>query len=72
MQDRRPFKQTDKQRLSEEATKLRKEARGTPPGVERERLNSASPGHRKRIASERVAEFTGPAAAEMNLRSASA
>ena len=38
MQDRRPFKQTDKQRLSEEATKLRKEARGTPPGVERERL----------------------------------
>jgi hypothetical protein len=25
-------------RLADEATKLRKEARGTPPGIERERL----------------------------------
>lgn len=32
------FKQTDKQRLSEEAAKLRNEARGTPPGVKRDRL----------------------------------
>jgi hypothetical protein len=38
MQERLGFKQTDKQRLSEEAAKLRKEARGTPPGMERDRL----------------------------------
>ena len=38
MQERLGFKQTDKQRLSEEAAKLRNEALGTPPGVERERL----------------------------------
>ena len=38
MQERLGFKQTDKQRLSEEAAKLRKEARGTPAGIERERL----------------------------------
>ena len=38
MQERPGFKQTDKQRLSEEAAKLRKEARGTPPGTERDRL----------------------------------
>ena len=28
----------DKRRLKEEANRLRKQARGTPPGVERERL----------------------------------
>jgi hypothetical protein len=33
----RPFKRSDK-RLAEEAAKLRKEAQGTPPGIERERL----------------------------------
>jgi hypothetical protein len=40
MQKRRRFKQTEtlEQRLTEEAAKLRKEAQGTPPGVERERL----------------------------------
>jgi hypothetical protein len=40
MQSRRRFKQTQslEERLSEEAARLRKEARGTPPGVERERL----------------------------------
>jgi hypothetical protein len=40
MQRRRRFKQTEslEQRLVEEATKLRKEAQGTPPGIERERL----------------------------------
>jgi predicted trehalose synthase len=40
MQTRRRFKQTEslEQRLTEEAAKLRKEAQGTPPGVERERL----------------------------------
>jgi len=38
MQERVGFKETDKQRLSEEAAKLRDEALGTPPGVERERL----------------------------------
>jgi hypothetical protein len=38
MEERPGFKQTDKQRLSEEAAKLRKEARGTPPGMERDRL----------------------------------
>jgi hypothetical protein len=38
MQERVGFKQTDKQRLSEEAAKLRKEARGTPPGVKRDGL----------------------------------
>jgi hypothetical protein len=40
MQTRRRFKQTEtlEQRLSEEAAKLRKEALGTPPGIERERL----------------------------------
>jgi hypothetical protein len=40
MPERRRFKQVDPldKRLSEEAARLRKEARGTPPGVERERL----------------------------------
>jgi hypothetical protein len=40
MQERRRFKQTKtlEQRLSLEAVKLRKEAKGTPPGIERERL----------------------------------
>ena len=38
MQERGPFKQSDKQRLAEQAAKLRKEAQGTPPGIERERL----------------------------------
>jgi hypothetical protein len=40
MQERRRFKQTSPldQRLTEEAQRLRKEARGTPPGIERERL----------------------------------
>jgi predicted trehalose synthase len=31
-------KQSLEHRLSEEAEKLRKEARGTPPGIERDRL----------------------------------
>ena len=37
---RRRFKQVDplSKRLSEDAQRLRKEARGTPPGVERDRL----------------------------------
>jgi hypothetical protein len=37
---RRRFKQTTtlEQRLIEEAGRLRKEARGTPPGIERERF----------------------------------
>ena len=36
----RRFSQTEtlEQRLVEEAAKLRKEAQGTPPGIERERL----------------------------------
>jgi hypothetical protein len=40
MLHRRRFKQTEslEQRLSEEATKLRKEAQGTPPGFQREQL----------------------------------
>ena len=38
MQERSPSKRSDKRRLAEEAAKLRKEAQGTPPGVERERL----------------------------------
>ena len=40
MQERRRYKQIDPldQRLSEEAERLRKEARGTPPGVERDKL----------------------------------
>ena len=40
MQERRCFKQIDPlaQRLSEDAQYLRKEAQGTPPGVERDRL----------------------------------
>jgi hypothetical protein len=40
MQERRRFQQIDPldKRLSEEAVRLRREARGTPPGVERERL----------------------------------
>jgi hypothetical protein len=40
MHERRPFKTTEtlEKRLSEEAAKLRKEARGTPPGIARERL----------------------------------
>lgn len=40
MQERRRVKQIDPldKRLSEEAERLRKEARGTPPGVERDRL----------------------------------
>ena len=40
MQERQRFKPFDPldNRLSEEAERLRKEARGTPPGVERDRL----------------------------------
>jgi hypothetical protein len=40
MQQRRRFKQTAPldQRLMEEAERLRKEARATPPGIARERL----------------------------------
>jgi hypothetical protein len=40
MQDERRFKQLDPldKRLTEEAARLRKEARGTPPGVERDML----------------------------------
>jgi hypothetical protein len=40
MQQRRGFNQIDPldKRLSEDAQRLRKEARGTPPGVERDRL----------------------------------
>jgi hypothetical protein len=40
MQQRRHFNQIDPidKRLSEEAERLRKEARGTPPGIEREQL----------------------------------
>ena len=45
MQVRRRFKQTDPldKRLSEEAERLRKEARGAPPGVERDRRVSRKP-----------------------------
>ena len=38
MQRRLTQPQPLEQRLTEEATRLRKEARGTPPGVERDRL----------------------------------
>jgi hypothetical protein len=40
MQKWRSFKQIDPldKHLSEEAARLRKEARGTPPGVQRDRL----------------------------------
>ena len=40
MQQRRHFRQTEplEKRLTDEAFRLRKEARGTPPGIERERL----------------------------------
>ncbi len=38
MQERLGFKQTDKQRLSEEAAKLRDEALRKPAGIERDRL----------------------------------
>lgn len=40
MHELRRFKQIDplNKRLSEEAERLRKEARGTPPGVERNKL----------------------------------
>jgi hypothetical protein len=40
MQKRRHFTQSAPldQRLTEEAQRLRKEAQGTPPGIERERL----------------------------------
>ena len=39
-QHRRRFKQVQslEERLADEAQRLRKEAQGTPPGVERERL----------------------------------
>jgi hypothetical protein len=40
MQKRRRFTQTEplEKRLADEVFRLRKEARGTPPGIERERL----------------------------------
>jgi hypothetical protein len=40
MQHRRRFNYTEslEQRLANEAQRLRKEAKGTPPGVERDRL----------------------------------
>ena len=39
-EQRRRFKQTDilEVRLADEAIRLRKQAQGTPPGIERERL----------------------------------
>jgi hypothetical protein len=40
MAPRRRFKQTEtlEQRLTHEAAKLRREAQGTPPGIDRDRL----------------------------------
>jgi hypothetical protein len=40
LRQQRRFKQTQplEQRFSEEAANLRKQAQGTPPGIERERL----------------------------------
>jgi len=40
MPERRRFVQTEpvEKRLADEAARLRKEAQGTPPGIERERL----------------------------------
>jgi hypothetical protein len=40
MQERRRFKEIEPldKRLSQEVERLRKEARGTPPGVERDKL----------------------------------
>jgi hypothetical protein len=38
MQQRHPFKDPLDKRLAEEARRLRREAWGTPPGAERERL----------------------------------
>ena len=38
MQVQDPFKQMGEQRLAKDAAKLRKEARGTPPGVARDQL----------------------------------
>jgi hypothetical protein len=52
MQERGPFKRSDKQ-LAEEAAKLRKEAQGTPPGIERERLI------RRARQAERASEVNG-------------
>ena len=45
MQERRRFTQTEplEKRLADEITRLRKEARGTPPGIERERLIRKAP-----------------------------
>jgi predicted trehalose synthase len=40
MQERHPLKQSAQleERMTEEAVRLRKQAQGTPPGIERERL----------------------------------
>ena len=45
--------QTEKTRLAKEAVRLRKQARGTPPGVERERLI-----RRARLAEDAVQHMT--------------
>ena len=43
MQVKDPFKEIGKKAISEDAAKLRKEARGTPPGVVRDRSVTLQP-----------------------------
>jgi len=59
MQERRRFQQIDPldKRLSEEAVRLRREARGTPPGVERERLIRRA---RQAETASRMSEWLSP------------
>ena len=61
MSKRRLFKQTTslKERLAEEATQLRKQAQGTPPGFERELLVRKARRSESSFSYDRVADL-GP------------
>ena len=61
MPERRRFTQTTslEERLAKEATRLRKQAQGTPPGIERERLVRKARRARDSFSYDRVAGLRG-------------
>ena len=67
MQERQRFKPIDPlhNRLSEEAERLRTEARGTPPGVERDQAYSQGAACGNRLPHERVAQLKGSSASDI-------
>ena len=67
MLERQRFKPIDPldNSLSEEAERLRKEARGTPPGVERRQAYSQGAACGNRLPHERVAQLQGSSASDI-------